>query len=456
MTTWIPDLSRFPGPVYRGIVAALAHDIDTGRLPAGSQLPPHRLLADLLGVNVSTVTRAYKEAASRHLIGGEHGRGTYVLGHADSLNLFALADRGRLIDLSTNTPAYPQHDDDLQQALAALLARGDAGLLLHYQSNLAWQQQRLAAARWLALRGMPASAERIILCGGAQHAVASALALHSRRGDTILVEALTYPGMMAIARQLGLQLHPLAMDAAGVRPDALDAALSQRIGRIAVLMPTLHNPTTITMPSGRRRAIAEVLSRHDALLIEEDVYGQLPTDAPPPVATLLPQQVIYVTSLSKSVAPGLRFGILHDPNASRQTLDDALHNTSWLVSPLAAQLACNWINDGTAERRLHWQRQELAARQEIARNALAPLTGQGIHFDLPDASPHGWLRLPAGRDAEQTQQQLRQQGIACSAGYLFTVQRHTPCNALRISIGAANGRDDLARAMLLLQAQLAG
>lgn len=454
MTAWIPDLARFPGPTYRAIVDALAHDIQTGILRPGSKLPPHRLLADLLGVNVSTITRAYKEAASRYLIGGEHGRGTYVLGHQDGLNLFALADRERFIDLSVNTPAYPLHDSDLEESLQQLLRQGDAGRLLQYQSTQAWQQQRVAAAHWLARRGVEAAPERIILCGGAQHAVAAALSLHCRRGDTVLVEALTYPGMMAIARQLGLQLHPLGMDNAGVRPDALDAALAQGIGRIAVLMPTLHNPTTITMPLARRRAIAEVLQRHDALLVEEDVYGHLPPDAPPALATLAPERAIYISSLSKSVAPGLRFGFLHDPHASRQALDDALHNTSWLVSPLMAQLACNWIHDGTAERRLSWQRQELTARRDIAQPLFAPLAAQGIRLALPEACPHGWLQLPARIDSEALIGRLRQQGIATASGGLFGVQRHTHVNALRLCVGAASSQAILAATLARIAEEL--
>src|SRR5208282_1088359 len=103
------------------------------------------------------------------------------------------------------------------------------------------------------------------------------------------------------------RLHPMAMDAEGVLPEALEAACRGGL-RVAVVSPTLHNPTTATMGLERRRRLAEVARARDLVLVEEDVYGLLPEGAPPPLATLAPERVVYLTGLSKTVAPGLRIG----------------------------------------------------------------------------------------------------------------------------------------------------
>lgn len=448
MTMWIPDLSRASGPTYRALVDALASAIYKGELRPGAQLPTHRLMADLLGVNVSTVTRAYREAARRHLIGGEAGRGTYVLGHADSVNLFALPDRDKrqLIDLSVNTPAYPQPDRDLEQTLADLQSREKIGHLLQYQPEGGWQTHRAAAAQWLSLRGLKPDPAQIVLCCGAQHAVASALASVCSRGDTVLVESYTSPGMHALARQLGLQLHALSMDQAGVRPDALDAALQNRLGKVAVLMPTLQNPTAISMPLARRRAIAEVLRKRNGLVIEDDVYGHLPGDNVPPLAALVPEQVRYVTSLSKSIAPGLRLGFLYDPTAKPQDLIDQFHTTSWLVNPLMTRIASEWIHNGTALRRLAWQQKELLRRQRILAQTLPEHAA--MH---PAGSPHAWIALPEGQNASAFCEKARREGLVITPAAVFAAQRQLADRHARLCLGAANSIAELKTALQTLR-----
>lgn len=455
---WLPDLSAATGPTYRALVDALASAIYTGELRPGTRLPTHRLLADLLGVNVSTVTRAYREAARRHLVGGETGRGTYVLGHADSVNLFALPDRGnrQLIDLSVNTPAYPHHhhhshpDRDLERTLAALQAREGMAHLLQYQSAESWRTHRAAAAHWLAQRGLTPDPAHIVLCCGAQHAVASALAGVCARGDTVLVESYTYPGVHALARQLGLHLHALPMDDAGVRPEALDTALRNGVARVAIFMPTLHNPTTVTMPLARREAIARVVRKHDALIIEEDVYGPLPGRYLPPLAALAPQHVRYVGSLSKCVAPGLRAGFLYDASAREQDLVDQLHTTSWLLNPLMARIATEWIHDGTAERRLAWQRKELRLRHRVMQQAMPA----GIAWAQPEESPHAWIALPPGQTASVFCERARKEGLAITPAAIFAANRSLPDRHVRLCVGAASGVGELKTALRTLAALL--
>jgi len=122
MTMWVPQLPESSQPTYLAIADALGDAVRLGQLRPGDQLPTHRLLADLLGVNVSTVTRAYREAARRRLLGGEVGRGTYVLGVASEAALFAAQQKpaGGVIDLSANIPPVASRDPDLARRMPGI------------------------------------------------------------------------------------------------------------------------------------------------------------------------------------------------------------------------------------------------------------------------------------------------------------------------------------------------
>lgn len=445
---WLPQLDPEQA-VYLSIADEIARAIRQGQLRPGERLPTHRLLADLLGVNVSTVTRAYREAARRRLVDGETGRGTFVLARSAEAALFALDNRpaADLIDLSTNTPPREARDSELVTAIAAL-SSGEAATLLHYHTPGDWLVHRSAAANWLGQRGISVEPSAIVVCAGAQHAMDTALSLFEGH-EGIAAEALSYPGLKAIARHRRLTLEPLAMDAEGVTPAAFEAACRHASGRAVVLSPTLQNPTTASMSLARRERIVAIARRHDAIIVEEDVYGLLPTDAPPPLAVLAPERVCYVTGLSKTVAPGLRIGYLMLPSRLRERLAEAEHRTSWYVSPLAATIAARWLSDGTAQKRLARQRRELAARHEIVRERLAGLDWHGGPY-----CPHVWLNLQRRR-ADELAERARARGVAIVPRSVFAIARMAGPEAVRISIGAAANRKQLALGLAILTSMLA-
>ena len=440
MTMWVPDLSRSNQPSYLAIVDSIGDAIRTGQLRPGDVLPTHRLLADLLGLNVSTVTRAYREAGKRRLVGGEVGRGTYVLGVASEAALFALQHRpeGGVIDLSLNIPPMAMRDLDLAEALGRL-GPGEAARLLHYPSPHDTLVHRQAAVDWLGRRGAAADPGRILICAGAQHAMTTAIQLFPER-EEIACEALVYPGLTAAARMLQRRLHAMPMDAEGIRPDGFEAACRAGL-RLAVVSPTLHNPTTATMSLERRQRIVAIARKWDAVLVEEDVYGLLPEVAPPPLAALAPERVVYLTGLSKTLAPGLRIGYLVLPEALRERAREAEHHTTWYVSALTLALATRWFRDGTAWRRLLHQRRELAARHRLCRQHLGTLAWRGEPH-----CPHVWLPAPPGGSAEFARR-AQAAGVVVVPSSVFAAGRSAVADGIRISIGAAASRATLAEGL---------
>lgn len=439
MTMWVPQLPDSDQPAYLAIADAIGDAIRLGRLRPGDQLPTLRLLADLLGVNVSTVSRAYREAARRRYLGGEVGRGTYVLGVASEAALFALHQKplGGVIDLSANIPPVAASDPDLAAALFHLDPAA-AARLLHYPGAGDTLVHLTAVSRWLKRRAVEADPEDILVCAGAQHAMDTAISLFPD-AEELACESLVYPGLKAAARHWKRRLHALAMDGEGILPSSFESACKGGV-RLAVFSPTLHNPTTATMGLERRRTLVAIARKWDVLIIEEDVYGLLREDAPPALAALAPERVVYLTGLSKTVAPGLRLGYLVFPRGQRARMRDAEHHTSWYVSPLAMAIATRWMEDGTAWRRLLAQRKELAARHRICRDRL-----QGFVWRGEPHCPHLWLcDPPAGSDAFARAASAA--GVVVVPAGVFASGRQNP-DGVRISLGAATDRAALADAL---------
>ncbi|HNX30312.1 MAG TPA: PLP-dependent aminotransferase family protein [Holophaga sp.] len=445
MTIWVPDLSGSTQPTYIAIVEAIGDAIRVGQLRPGDPLPTHRLLADLLGVNVSTVTRAYQEAARRRLVDGEVGRGTYVLGVASEAALFALQHRpeGGVIDLSLNMPPVATRDSDLA-AFTDQLGPVEAARLLHYPTPGETLVHRQAAAGWLKRRGLEADPDGLVVCAGAQHAMDTAISLFPE-WDEVACEALVYPGLKAAARHWQRRLHAMAMDREGLRTDAFEAACRGGL-KLAVVSPTLHNPTTATMGLERRRRIVEIARKHDVLLVEEDVYGLLREDAPPPLATLAPERVVYLTGLSKTVAPGLRIGYLLFPPGLRARVRDAEHHTTWYVSALTMALATRWLTDGTAWRRLQRQRRELEVRHRLCGKHLEGLAWRGEPH-----CPHVWLPAPPG-GSQDFVRRAQAAGVVVVPSSVLAAGRTPSEDGVRISIGAPPNRNTLSEGLARLAA----
>jgi DNA-binding transcriptional MocR family regulator len=441
---WTPTLAEDDQPRYLALVNAIAAAIEAGELKVGERLPPQRRLAWALGLNPSTTQQAYREAAARHLVAGEVGRGTYVLAGSKEATLFRLKRQDgpqAMIDLSTNVPVADPHNHDLAHSLRALLEQADTALLDHYLGPQQLLLGRVHGARWLAGRGLVLTPDELALSGGAQQALVSVLQSLCQAGDAVLVEALTAPGIKAACRQLHLPVQGVALDRQGLRPDELDRMVRASGARVLVTTPTLHNPTGACMDAARRQALAEVIRHHDLLVIEDDVYGAL-TDQPP-LYPLLEGRGVLVSSLSKSVAAGLRLGWIVAQPQLLARIDPHAQATHWPVSPLNLRIACQWIANGTAARRLAWQRQEIAERWRLARALLGPAL-------LSDSgpSPHAWVATPG--EAEPVVAACRVQGVEVVPASVFAVGTQTP-RALRVSLSAAASRAQLKQALQVVR-----
>jgi len=441
--SWTPRLPTDTQPLYVAIADAIATDAESGRLAPGARLPTHRALAKTLGVDVTTVSRGYAEAHRRGLVVGHVGRGTYVRGGRS-----APVSRARmpLIDLTVNLPPEPSDvcDEAMRQSLAELARSPTLASLLAYAAVGGSDPHREAGAAWCGARGMPASTDRVLVCGGAQQAYTSILSAHCEPGDVVLAESLTYPGFLAAARALRLRVVGVPLDRDGLVPDALVEACRAHRPRILLATPTLQNPTASVMPLARRRRVASIARDRGLVLIEDDVYGPLVPDAPRPVASLVPELAYYVSSFSKAVTPALRTAFLVAPSpAHARRVAAQMQATGWLAAPLMTEIACRWITSGTAAKIVADRRREAAARQAM----LHAQPGLPRPAGTPHALHH-WLELPRQWErAVEFVEALRLRGVLVTHGDAFAVDPAQPSRAIRVSLGAAPTSDALATAL---------
>lgn len=429
---------------YRALADALAADIAAGRLRPGDRLPPQRSFARGRGVATSTAARVYSELIRRGLAVGEVGRGTFVRAALGQVEPAPAEPSGERVDLELNFPVLPEQAGLMAASLAPLLRPDQMAASLRPAGAAGTSSARTAGAELLSRAGWAPDPQDLLFAGNGRQAIAASIAALVAPGERLGVERLTYPVVKGIAARLGVTLVPMAMDEHGVVPEAL---LEGPPLRAVYLQPALHNPLGTTMPHQRRLDLAETLGLRGILAIEDSVYGFLREDLPP-LATLAPDHVVVVDSLSKRLAPGLTLGFVVPPRRIARDLAGAVRSGAWMASGFALDAATCWIIDGTAATIAEAKRHDAARRQRIAAERL---TG----FDLR-ADPHAyhcWWVLPEPWRADTFVAAAARLGIAVSPAGSFTVSAgHVP-NAVRLAL-ASPPPDVLATALEAL-AQLA-
>lgn len=441
---WVPDLSRMTGAKYLAIADAMQAAVESGRLRAGDRLLPQRDLAARLGVDLTTVTKAYDQARGRGLIGARGRAGSFILPQD------AIAAGPPPRDTGMNMPPEVAGGSLLatwERTAGALLRAEGAGGRLHYTPAGGRAADREAGAALFGRLGLASEPDQLVVAAGAQNALHAIVSATLKPGDVVACGAHVYSVFLALARRFGLRLAPLAsVDAA-----SLDALCRTTEVAALYLVPTNDNPTTRTLDLAEREALAGALRRHDVRLIEDDAYGQLPDRPLAPVTSFVPELGFYVASVSKILSPALRVAHVRAP-----TVRDALalaaevHASTVMAPPLDSALVTRWIADGSYARLAAETRVEAKARQAIAASVLPPGS-----YAAHECGYHLWVPLAAGADQARVAEALRAAGMTAIPADAFAAGEGGGA-ALRVSLGGAITRSGLARGLTVLEMELAG
>jgi len=453
MTVSPAELAARPGPRYRALADSLECAIREKRLKPGDRLPPQRDLAFDLDVTTGTVGRAYSLLLQRGLVRGEVGRGTFVLepgmlepGVRQTIPA-PLAAPTRQHDLAVNRPVAVAAQGEVFRLLGELSTEAGAlGQLLTYPPYPGHIAHRQALARWLSSFAGPVDAACVLPCQGTQNGMAAALSAVTRPGDTILMEALSYPSNQGLAGRLGLKIEPVAMDDEGAMPESIIAEARRYRPAAIVLSPDLQNPTLATASAGRREAIVRAARAHDLTIIEDAVYAPVAGSGLPSLRELAPDATLLVTSISKFLAPGLRLGCVVAPSARMPQLIGAQAHFAVGAPPLIVEIFSRLEARGVLEQAIAQQRAALVERR---RAALAVL--DGLTVTSRTNALHVLLQLPPGLDLAGTVLRLSGQGIHTTPLSVFAVGRAAVPATLRLSLGAEPDVPSLERCLAELR-----
>lgn len=410
-------------PIYRQIYEQLREQILAGVLPESTRLPPERTLAGLLSVNRSTIVHSYRELAADGLIEQRVGSGSRVasplpVSTADrqapvpwwvtlppwrvgefpailgelAASSEALSDGHRRIAFVQGVPpATPSPLRDLSQSFARV--GGNVDFVLSYGNSEGYAPLRASIAARMQRRGCTVEARDVLILTGSTQGITLVAQSLAEPGDEIIVEAPTYPGALQIFQIAGLRAIPVALDDEGMRVDHVEAILRTRRPRFIYTMPSLHNPTGVTMNEDRRERLVTLAKRAGVPVVEDDPYGELATAARGPLAAKGKDYVVYISSFSKTIAPSLRLGWLTAPRAiferlllRKQSID--------MASSMYMQAAVRDYLEGPYDGHVMGLREELAQRRAIADHAVEKYWPRTVRVSPSHGGFYLWATTP--------------------------------------------------------------
>lgn len=422
-------------PLYRRLADALAARLEEGD---GHKLPSARALARDLALNRATVTAAYRELSRRGLAvlrpgrprrerdNGEWGRG----------ESFDDAPHGAL-DLARWAP-----DHALLPAGRIFrwlgLGEGEGEDVAQYGSAWGYPPLRTWLAARLASLGVRCSAEDVLLTAGVQHGLDLLLRALVRPRESVLVEDPTYPGLPPLLALHQVEAVGVPVGSEGMRTPDLAAALRRGRLRLAILTPTLHNPSGTVLGAAERRQVLTLLQRASVQAVEEFFDPALVAegDAPPPLGALS-ADVVMVGSFSKSLFPGLRVGWMTGPRPVVERLAAVKRAADLSGSTFLEAAAFTLCQRGLYERQLERLRRASCARSEIV---LAALKGApaGVTWSRPRGGFSLLLELPKGMSARAVAARAGERGVWLLPGPALSVSGRD--DVLRIAFAAAGGK----------------
>ena len=445
--SWTPDKSKIKRPYYLTLANALEADIVSGKLAAGTKLPPQRELADYLDLNFTTVTQAYNLCRERHLIYGITGKGTFVSPLPGNRFSRKVSQTQDVIELGL-VRGFDQIKAPIIEASKNVLSKGYIEELYSYTEAAGHLHQRAAGAHWMKQMDVHTDSEHTAIFSGAQNIISAAMLSLFKIGDKLAIDEFTYSNLIGTAHLSHIRLIPVKGDADGMRPEELENLCRKEGINGIFLMPNCANPTTCTIPEKRKDELAQVIARYNLILIEDDNTGipQTGTVNFHSMFSRLPERTIYICSSTMALCNGLRVAFAAFPENFREPLLNALHHLSIKTSSLDAEIMTELILSGKAAKILE-QKAELAGERNRIFDRYFP---EAVKPGSPSAF-FRWLPVPKmAMDEMEMERQLLLKKVSVYCSYRFTVS-HVPYSFMRVAISSPPDAEQLAKGCAVIR-----
>jgi len=421
---------KSPAPLYLQIRNQIRRLILSRRLQAGSRLPPERELAGALGVNRSTVVNAYRELEADGLIESYVGRGTTVKfippgeeGQETDLavqtpvwksfysrqaarmfnpiisNILDLVNREDIISLAVGLPSnefYPLKE--FNSIMSGLICEKGRYVFGHGPTAGHYPLREYLAG-FLKERGVETMPDNSMVLSGSQQGLDLAAKVFLEPGDALVVEEPSYMGALQVFAAAGARILGVPLDEEGLRVDILEQILSRYHPKFIYTLPTFQNPSGITMSILRRRELLKLAYRFHVPILEDDPYSELYYEGErmPSLKSMDNHgYVIYLSTFSKMLFPGLRLGWVAAPPVLAGQLVMTKQLDDFHVNSLSQWAVNEFCRRGLLEKHLMRVREEYAVKRDLMQASLEELAPPGFRWNRPAGGYHFWCKLPEG------------------------------------------------------------
>lgn len=360
----------------------------------------------------------------------DHWQGSYAartagLGASEVRALFAVASRPEVVSLAGGMPYVSALPTELVSTAVDRTVREHGPVALQYGSGQGVPRLREQILDVMALEGIRAGVDDIVVTTGSQHALELIAKLFLDPGDVVIAEGPSYVTAITVFRSFQAEVAHVEMDDGGLVPQALEDTIGRlrtegRRIKFLYTVPSFHNPMGVTLDGARRTAVLEIARANDILVVEDNPYGLLWFDRPPPHAmrSVEEQGVVYLGTFSKTLAPGLRVGWVVAPHAIREKL--ILANEAAVLSPSSFSQMVISEYLATAD----WRGQIDTFRGVYRERRDAMLAALGEHlptlrWTVPDGGFYVWLSLPDGLDSKTMLPRAVTELVAYTPGTAF-------------------------------------
>jgi GntR family transcriptional regulator/MocR family aminotransferase len=460
---------RLRRPIHQQLALQLVEEIRRGRLSPGTALPGTRELAAELEINRKTVVVAYDELVAQGFLTADPTRGTFVSAvlpeplpgttrsHEIQIPIrrdYAISDDLGEVPLVLGGPAARSFDDGLPDARlvpAEILGRAyrsafrqaARGNRLHYGDPRGYLGLREAISQLLnADRGLATTTDNICLTRGSQMGIFLAARVLTRPGNSVALEALTYPPAYLSFNSAGVKVVGVRVDENGLDVDHLEEICRKTRISAIYLTPHHHFPTTVTLHPARRLRLLSIAEQYRFSIIEDDYDHEYNFESKPllPMASFAPAKVVYIGSFSKIISPHLRVGYVVAP----KEVIDAFAKQISLIDRQGDQVTemavADFIDAGELARHSRRALPIYRRRREIFASLLRAHFGDLIRFDVPLGGLAYWIHFLHNEHLQQLEARAHAKGFRLLASDSFRICDFAP-RGLRLGFASKNDRE---------------
>jgi 2-aminoadipate transaminase len=347
--------------------------------------------------------------------------------HASEIRaLFSVASRPEVVSFAGGMPDMSGLDLEAVEAVTARVIRDAGATALQYGVGTGRAELRELLVEVMREEGVPAHADDVTVTVGGQQALELVASCFVDPGDIVIAEGPTYVGGIGALTSQEADVRHVPMDDDGMRVDLLEELLERlaaegRRPKYVYTIPNHQNPAGVSMSVERRHRLAELAETHDLLILEDNPYGLLDFNGRtwPSIRSLVPERVVYVGTMSKTFAPGVRTGWVVAPRPVRDKLVVLREAADLCPSNLTQMIVEQWLSTQPWREQVKRFREGYHAKAEVMLDALDTEMPDLVHFTRPTGAFYVWLTVPEGIDTSALLAKAIQHRVAYVPGRGF-------------------------------------